>query len=378
VSDSVDTTTGTTSTAGPAMKNVLPFVIGCAIMLTWPSYSPTHASGVDDLKHYHGLINMYREGNDEAVTMLLLLDQPHLRVVVNLANGPQDPFSSWEVGRFYGAAMLHTEAALRLYRDSDSSGASFHLEMAVRLLQTGGTDVRPFASRWYVAVSRYLRDVRELTAAQRLLEMGRQRLPRDSAVLYESGTLAELVATESNLLGPAPLLDERDPSGITVDALAKSRMAQLTIAAGWLQQSLKLDDTSFWARLHLGRVQTLRGKEREGIEHLEHLLRSTSDHASAYLVALFIGAAYERLGASADAVRAYRLAVTRYPRGRAACVALSALLRQMGQVDESRSIVKALLSESAAPVREPWSWYLSEPPGLAKERLGGLRAEVVR
>ena len=145
---------------------------------------------------------------------------------------------------------------------------------------------------------------------------------------------------------------------------------------GWRRERLERNDTMLMARLHLGRVETLLGHEKDGLVQLERVLRATTDPATAYLAALFSGAAHERLRRPDAAEASYRQAIARFPAGQAAYVALSELLQRSGKTDESREVLNRLLDARQTHVREPWWWYLSEPPGVANERLAELRREV--
>jgi hypothetical protein len=130
------------------------------------------------------------------------------------------------------------------------------------------------------------------------------------------------------------------------------------------------------ARLHLGRVETLRDKEKDGLAHLEQVFSATGDAGAAYLAALFSGAAHERLRRPDAAEASYRRAIERYPAGQAAYIALSEILQRTGRPVESRAVLHSLLETKAGSVGEPLWWYLVDPPGVSDERLAGLRREV--
>ena len=121
----------------------------------------------------------------------------------------------------------------------------------------------------------------------------------------------------------------------------------LNDAAAWLREALERDATMLIARLHLGRVETLRANEKDGLVHLERVLSATTDPATAYLAALFSGAAHERLRRPEAAEASYRQAIERFPAGQAAYVALSELLQRSGKADESRAVLHSLLDAKA-------------------------------
>ena len=152
--------------------------------------------------------------------------------------------------------------------------------------------------------------------------------------------------------------------------------ARLNDAAKWLREAVDRDGTMLIARLHLGRVETLRSREKDGLVHLERVFNGATDDDTAYLAALFSGAAHERLRRPDAAAASYRQAIARFPAGQAAYLALSEILQSSGKTDESRAVLQSLLDGTAGLIREPWWWYLVDQPGLAEERLAELRREV--
>jgi tetratricopeptide (TPR) repeat protein len=225
--------------------------------------------------------------------------------------------------------------------------------------------------------------------AQDLLQQGRARVPGNPAILYESATLAELLAR-----GYSVTVTENASGVPSIDADAarnqQRRAGFLNDAARWLREALARqraqdarpgshlegDNTLLMARLHLGRVETLRDNEKDGLAHLEQIFTATGDADTAYLAALFSGAAHERLRRPDAAEASYRRAIERNPAGQAAYIALSEVLQRTGRPVESRAVLHTLLETKGASVGEPLWWYLVDPPGVPDERLGGLRREV--
>ena len=92
-----------------------------------------------------------------------------------------DGLRECDEGRFKAAAMLHTDAAMSRL-EADEPAAVFHLQLASRLLVTGGPALRGFARIWYLTAWRSLRDRARLFVAEALLARGRQHLPGDGVV----------------------------------------------------------------------------------------------------------------------------------------------------------------------------------------------------
>jgi tetratricopeptide (TPR) repeat protein len=336
-----------------------------------------------ELKRYHGIVNAYREGKDDSIAEILAWDPERLTKIVAAAQSPLDMFRPWDAPRVKAAAMLHTDAAIRVLTDEARLG--FHLSLAGRLLQVAGPDLHPVARAWYIAVSRLLRERAMLFVAEGLLERGRKLLPRDAAILYESGVLQEQIATFAAFITetvfelPAP----RSHSGALQTTNERSRLPAnrhvmdqadaLDKAAASLGDAVDADPSHELARLHLGRVQILRGKQAEGLKLLAPLAASAVETDTAYLATMFLGAMHHRRGRYAEAEQMYRAAIDKVPAAQSAYVALSEVLQRVGRGDESRVVLLGVLRTPAVSRTEPWWWYLAEPIADAKQRVDALR-----
>jgi tetratricopeptide (TPR) repeat protein len=343
-----------------------------------------------ELRRYHDLILDYRRGAPDVADRVLVWDAKRLRRVLGSINGSNDESRPWATVRFMAGAMMHTDTALRLLDRGEVDAASLHLDTASQLLQKAGPEAVPYAARWYQTTSRVLRDRGLLERAEKLLETARARLPRDSTVLYESATLQELLATNTVLPNIIYLPDLKAPppkpetstgdssvrvSREDIDDLKRRRAGQLNRAAAWLRESLESDSTNLLARLHLGRVQSLRNQNDDALTLLRQASAS-DDPAVAYLAFLFSGAVHERAGLLAASVQDYRAAIERFPLNQAAHIALSAVLQRSGRGDESRDVLGGVVGASSASRREPWSSYLVEPSSVNVGRLDLLRREA--
>ena len=334
-----------------------------------------------ELRKYHEMLEAYARG-DEAASVDALLEWTHERVnnALALANGLKDPFTPWDRRRHGLAAMLHTDVALRVAPDADTTDAFWHVDVAGRLLMMGTKarpdEIRPLAERWYLTLARYFRDRNAPYVAQLLLQHGRERLPDDAVILYESGTLAELSGTDYALAGATTFNSASRGRVFQLDRVLARRNGNLNDATGWLRQATTLDPGDDLLRVHLGRVLALRREDDHAHRLLNDVIETTKDGATAYLAAVFIGGLRERQGRLEDAAVAYRAGIARFPLGHAAYIGLSQVLQRTGKGDESREVLHNLLSESLGPTREPLWWYQFDPPGVAEGRLDALRKEV--
>ena len=212
----------------------------------------------DALKRYHALVDGYRSGDDGTVRAILEWDLKRLDEVITIAQTTADPLAPWPDERFKAAAMLHTDAAVYML-NSDRLGFAVHLDMASRLFAKAGPQLQPFARLWYSIVARVLRGQARFIDAEVLLERGRQRLPRDGLVLYETGVFKEEIATFIALGREAPAPSGRGvhqgssrigsatATGTNIYAVEWRR--SLETAATWLEASIKADPTLSLARL---------------------------------------------------------------------------------------------------------------------------------
>ncbi len=324
---------------------------------------------------YRRVVGKYRQGDADTVDAVIAIPRLHLESIMKVIFSQMASENPWTAGELRGAAMLHTDAALRIVGPDEEHGERRrHVNVAGRMLHASGPRDDPFVPSWYFAVSRAFRERGFFQVAEDLLERGRAQVPGNPTILYESGTVAETLA-----LGYLPVPDVPALVHLIEQNTARSmqrRTGLLNAAAGWLREAVERDDTMLMARLHLGRVETLREREKEGLVHLEHVRTASTDPATAYLAAIFSGAAYERLRRLEAAEASYRDAIARFPDGQAAWVALSELLQRSGKAAESRAMLHDLLLGRPGLTLEPWWFYLAEPPGLADERLAGLRREV--
>lgn len=337
-----------------------------------------------EMDGYHAAVEAYAAGDaDGAFERLRAFDQERLaRTLITINRRGIDLQAPWDARRYLLAVMLHTDAGFRLAADAYGQDMYDQFQAAADLLQLGvrcaPDRVRPFASRWYVALSRYLRDRAVLRAAGDLLDLGRKRLSDDPALLFESGVLAESVATIYALSWTDARQSWGFGEGAVLGRVVESRRAWLGDAGRWLGRAAALEPENDLPLLHLGRVRALQFDEAAALEALGDVLERTRSDEAAYLAALFIGAVHDRQNRLDEAAASYELARRRVAGGHAARIGLAEVLRRSGRVDEARDELRALVTAPSEAVREPMWWYVLEPPGAADARVDRLRAEARR
>jgi len=150
----------------------------------------------------------------------------------------------------------------------------------------------------------------------------------------------------------------------------------LNNAAEWFRASLAVDGSSELARLHLGRVQILRGN-RNGAELLERLTAS-GDPATAYLATMFLAAMQCRDGRPESVAKWYRAAIAWLPSAQSAYIGLSETLQKLGRGDEARDVLRTWLDRASKASADPWWSYLSDSPDELRRQLAALRGTVRR
>ncbi|MGB2715049.1 MAG: tetratricopeptide repeat protein [Vicinamibacterales bacterium] len=337
------------------------------------SFEPALVQGhpaVRDLRLYRALVERYRAGDNDAVADLLSWDVNRLGAATMLIAGPRDPTGRWTGPDFKIAATLHTAAAIRSFDDGMSGIALIHISLAKDHLGRGRKELTTFSSRWFFAVSRLLQLHGRYIDAEAFLETGRRFFPSDPNVLYESALLQEFSATKwerseflvfrRRALQPFP---------------RNNRSERLKQAEQWFRESLRLSPTNIMGRLHLGRVLMMRGESREAAEQFRAVVASTEDRATEYLAWIFLAGVHEREGRLEAAEAAYREAIRAFDQGQSAYLGLSEVLQRLNRADESRAVLRQLLTEARDRRREPWSWYLREPEQVTRERIDTVLKE---
>ena len=334
---------------------------------------------VDDLRAYNALVAAYRSGRDAPVHELLTWDQVRLQRAFTLLGGFRDIEGIWSPERANAAAMLHTDAALRLVTENDAAGGYFHLDTASQLLRRAGTGSRSFASQWYQTVSNALKLRAEAGLVELLLKLGRERAPDDPGVLMASAILLEWEAGFP--LGETPTdVGQSVVAERYIRELSKGRLERLRPAEAWLRRILEMDANHDTARLHLGRVYMIRRADRDAQRSFDAIIArgERADRQLLYMAMLFTGGLEERAGRFDTAVRHYERAASTLPHAQTAQLACAGVLQRAGHVDKARAAMAAMLGRPREPEADPWWYYLVDSPTAVDGRLSGLRKAVRR
>lgn len=180
-----------------------------------------------------------------------------------------------------------------------------------------------------------------------------QRLyPDDPVLLYLRGCLHEVFASP-RLQSVAKLIAKSDDRSVL-----RSMHAELEDAETFLRRAVTADPSLRDARVRLGRVQSLLGKNRPAVEELRQVVQSTTDPLVLYYASLFLGSALESLGERDGARASYERASTLYPDAAAPHLALSQLAMS-GDLAASRAALEPILNKPGGRDDDDpwWSYY---------------------
>lgn len=283
------------------------------------------------------------------------------------------------------AAIAHTELAFGQMNLRQETPARAHLDMARGLLALLPEDVPPpgLKRRWYLAVGcRYRRDF-ELDEARRWLRQGLEAFPQAASLRLALGSADEIMATFRNVVCPSAA---ECPGGRARErylAVEWDRQVLATSAEQHYRQALEAEPELLEARLRLGRLLWRHASKERGLAGLRRAAEQAAQGDLAYLAHLFLGAALQDHGSSADAIAHYRAALGLREDGQAARLALAHALRLAGDRGGERETLLPLFdppgSDAARePRMDPWWLYASGPQECGDSQWRALRAEVGR
>jgi tetratricopeptide (TPR) repeat protein len=316
---------------------------------------------------YRTLVDEYRKDGTPQIQQLLERPRADVERDVAAALAPPAPWT-WEEIR--GAAMLHTEAALRAQKSKDGGMADFHVTLAQKLLERVVELSRPqkdFAWRWYQVVTRLLGSFGGDGLGRRLEAYADAKFGRDQArASYVRGLGFEANAARE---GEVP-----EPGQTSIFTGTRVE-AYLIPAAAAFEDALKQDPQLRSASLHLGRIRLLQGQRDQAATLFRNALDDV-DPAVVYLAALFLGSLEERNERFAAAEDLYRGALRKIPWGQSAPLALSELLSRTGRDAQAREALAAHFTHIGSGVVDPLWAYSAALSDELGTRFDLLRIEV--
>ena len=341
-------------------------IVLAPLLVVLLSHDATPEQATQTAPTYRSLVDGYRRIGTTEIEQTLNAPRDVTEAAVDAALSPA---SGWTWEDLRGAAMLHTDAAVRALASRDGAATEFHLTAARRLLERTESLSPPqkdFVWRWYAAVPQRVKSLGGSGIENRLDAYAFNRWGQNRArMLYLRGLEFEWRgANEARVVSP----------GQAMLSMRNRAQGTWTGAATALVEALKEDPSLHAAALHLGRIRMLQGQPLEAIRLFRSALGSV-DPAVAYLAALFLGSLDEREERFAEAEALYRDALARIPYGQAAPLALAQLLSRTGREAEARDILAAGLLRPRAFVVEPM-WAYGPPDEDPATQIDLLRMEV--
>jgi tetratricopeptide (TPR) repeat protein len=340
---------------------------------------------------FRALFEQYRHGDaDAAVIEFARWD------VRRVNNEARLPAGVYEAGvndstSLAALALLHTEAlfkrGLTAADRTDLGENDLHYDRAFRIAvdllrranAEGDSSLRAFCRSWYIINVYVWTARRSFQRADGLVRTGKKAFGDDAQFLLAAGAFAE--AKMVRRAGEAP-----DVS-VVYRAITTSHGAfgpERVDAEAYLRRALAVDPTLFEARLRLGHVLYQLDQRAEARRELERALadaRNARHDLAAYMAALFLGQLDQEAG-RVDAARAsYELAISIYPNGQPAYLALGHLVVASGRPDEGWAIARRVFGDGASRTNRdlrPWNWYRDITASELETWLLRMRTQVRR
>ena len=131
------------------------------------------------------------------------------------------------------------------------------------------------------------------------------------------------------------------------------------------------------ATMRLGALHMRKGRTDIALHHFERSQTLTRDPYVIYLARYFTGQIFDKQRKYKDAETAYRGAVTAWPNGQAATIALATIVFRDGRRAEAQSLAGAMLL-APRPLFDPWREYVHADDRFWPRLVGHLRAEILR
>jgi tetratricopeptide (TPR) repeat protein len=235
--------------------------------------------------------------------------------------------------------------------------------------QAGDDDV---ARLWYRATTAWLAAAYRLADLKAHLEKAASVFGDDAVTAFDRGCLYETFASRR----VRAIIDTTPQQTFTFDV--PTRRASLTEASRHFRRAVELNPEMVDARLRLGRVLVLMGREDDGVTELQRALADASRPEWQYDASLMLGRAAGARGRLDAARQRFEAAEALYPRAQAPKLALARLAGSQGEVRRQADRVSAALSLDRERQQDddPWWTYHQGIGRDAGDLLERLRRRV--
>jgi tetratricopeptide (TPR) repeat protein len=290
---------------------------------------------------------------------------PSTPIVVALPN-PLQP--QWTRGNQRGVIVKSFDG-----RVENFEFRNLHWDFAMDVLDTLLAEPRrdPVVAEWYRAVGAYFVSERRFADAQGHFARARRAAPDDPRVLFGEACLNETLAAPriQNYVKVTTLPNGLYIMGVEAPATHWRRAETL------LRRAISIDPRFAEARLRLGRVLIVLGRQEEGLQLLERAIADSPGRLLTFYAHLFSGDAALSLGRSGDAQRSYERALELFPDSQAAQLGLAATLRAAGDPEALAAMLPTLTkAPGSRDGDDPWWDYYDGDAAQVDKFLAELRA----
>jgi tetratricopeptide (TPR) repeat protein len=251
-----------------------------------------------------------------------------------------------------GRIIVETEDGLAL----DLEYGTLHWDIGRTTVESAARDPArdETVQAWYRATTAYLENEEQFAYAVPHLNAGLRLLPGDARLLFYAGALHEAFASGS-VQAAARALESRADLKSEVGSVE----AELELAEKFFRSALVADSQFAEARLRLGRVLGLLGRDDEATAQLRQTIPELKDSQLVYYAELFLGHEEAAMRRRVAAREHFERAAALYPRAQSPYLALGLLARAYG---DRPAAVRSMKEVFAPPPYEeeredPWWEY---------------------
>ena len=334
--------------------------VGCAVFAQQPQSASTKS-----VADYRLIVATYPRNHNDAIQRMLAMADADVNAAIRDAARTE---SGWTPQQLDAAMLVHTEAALFLFREHDDAAGTKHLRRAQDLGDAAARDPENswFVRRWYDAIT----DASRAGAAPGAYVLA-TRLPEQ--VWYRHTEMIDR-ARHLERAGASPGAFGFGHHATDAEVYEPPAFLQ---AVSHYESVLIGRPALLIAAVHLGRLQMLRGRDADARRLFESAAAGSTSSVTRYLAHLFLGSLDERDGHVDAAERHYRAALDAVPGAQSGRVALAALLARTGRGAQAEKVLSGPGMDAPAPrTFDPWWAYL---PGDERDFaviLAELRTEI--
>jgi tetratricopeptide (TPR) repeat protein len=258
---------------------------------------------------------------------------------------------------------------------------TFGRELLDRIAPRPAAD--PFVARWYHAMIAYLFSGARYGEAAPLLRSAAVLLPDNASILFDRACLSETLGSpqvQSVLNDPRarPVSPARDEPGRELTPVVPIGERQANADAEALfRHAIDADGSLVEARVRLGRLLLIRGRDAEAATMLAQAVTTARDPAVAYLAHLLAARAATRLGRLDEADAHTDAALALFPGAQSALIAKSYVALQRADAAGALDPINRLAQrDSRVASRDPWSEYYLGAGRDSTALLSDLRSSI--